>query len=44
MGRLPGSDATHGRGFFLMEALMDQVQVCSEGQETIVHLRKSAGR
>lgn len=41
-GLMPDSDfATHGRGFGLMLALVDNVQVLSEGENTIVRLTKS---
>lgn len=38
--RLPEWEETHGRGFALMEALMDTVRVTSNGRETVVHLAK----
>lgn len=41
---LPGAHAVHGRGFALMDALMDQVCVCSEGDETVVRLVKRAAQ
>lgn len=41
-GQMPVSDfATHGRGFRLMLALVDDVQVLSDGANTIVRLTKS---
>ncbi len=41
-GQMPDSDfATHGRGFGLMLALVDDVQVLSDGDNTIVRLTKS---
>jgi anti-sigma regulatory factor (Ser/Thr protein kinase) len=41
---LPPSDAlaTHGRGFALMRALVDDVQVLSDGHNTTVRLTKLA--
>lgn len=43
LGQLPDFDdfATHGRGFGLMLALVDDVQVLSDGGNTIVRLTKS---
>ena len=43
LGRLPEADqlTTHGRGFGLMLALVDQVQILSDGANTIVRLTKS---
>ncbi len=43
VGHLPDADefATHGRGFGLMLALVDDVQVLSDGENTTVSLRKS---
>ncbi len=38
---LPDQDATHGRGFALMQILMDDMQVYQEGTETVVRLTKS---
>jgi len=38
---LPDNDATHGRGFALMQFLMDDMQVFQEGPETVVRLTKS---
>lgn len=38
--RLPDSAAIHGRGFALMDALMDEVRVFSTGDETVVRLVK----
>ncbi len=38
---LPDHDATHGRGFALMQYLMDEMQVFQEGSETVVRLTKS---
>ena len=42
LAALPDPDdfATHGRGFALMRALVDDVQVLSDGQNTIVRLTK----
>ncbi len=41
-GQMPIADfATHGRGFGLMLALVDEVQVLSDGDNTIVRLTKS---
>ena len=41
-GRLPEDEfATHGRGFGLMLALVDSVQVLAEGGNTVVRLTKS---
>ena len=42
-GRMPdtGEFATHGRGFGLMLALVDEVQVLSDGSNTTVRLRKA---
>ena len=42
-GAMPGAEefATHGRGFGLMLALVDEVQVLSEGNTTTVRLRKA---
>ena len=42
-GTMPDLDefATHGRGFGLMLALVDDVQVLSEGESTTVRLRKA---
>ncbi len=41
-GQMPDADfATHGRGFGLMLALVDDVQVLSDGDSTIVRLTKS---
>lgn len=41
-GQMPVSEfATHGRGFGLMLALVDDVQVLSDGVSTIVRLTKS---
>lgn len=37
----PGEFATHGRGFALMRALVDDVQVLSDGRNTVVRLTKS---
>lgn len=37
---LPGDESTHGRGFALMDALMDEVQAFSEGGETVIRLIK----
>lgn len=40
--QMPDADfATHGRGFGLMLALVDEVQVLSDGDNTIVRLTKS---
>jgi serine/threonine-protein kinase RsbW len=44
LARLPEDDATHGRGFFLMEALVDEVWVWSEDDETVVRLVKTRNR
>jgi len=43
LAALPDPDdfATHGRGFALMRSLMDDVQVLSDGQNTIVRLTKA---
>lgn len=42
-GCLPEDEfATHGRGFGLMLALVDSVQVLSDGQDTTVRLIKSS--
>lgn len=38
---LPDHEATHGRGFALMQCLMDDMQVFQEGSETVVRLTKS---
>lgn len=38
---LPDQDAVHGRGFALMQCLMDDMQVYQEGRETVVRLTKS---
>lgn len=38
---LPDKDATHGRGFALMQVLMDDVQVMHDGPQTVVRLTKS---
>ena len=38
----PADFATHGRGFALMRALVDDVQVLSDGHNTIVRLTKIA--
>ncbi len=38
---LPDHEATHGRGFALMQCLMDDMQVFHEGSETVVRLTKS---
>lgn len=38
---LPDEEATHGRGFALMQCLMDDMQVFHEGSETVVRLTKS---
>lgn len=38
---LPDNEATHGRGFALMQYLMDEMQVFQEGPETVVRLTKS---
>jgi len=41
-GLMPDAEfATHGRGFGLMLALVDDVQVLSDGENTIVRLTKS---
>ena len=41
-GQMPADDyATHGRGFGLMLALVDCVQVLSDGENTTVRLTKS---
>ena len=42
-GRMPEGDgyATHGRGFGLMLALVDDVQVLSDGENTVVRLTKA---
>jgi len=41
-GQMPDADfATHGRGFGLMLALVDDVQVLSDGENTIVRLTKA---
>lgn len=41
-GQMPDCEfATHGRGFGLMLALVDNVQVLSEGDNTIIRLTKS---
>ena len=42
LSALPDPDdfATHGRGFALMRALVDDVQILSDGQNTIVRLTK----
>ncbi len=41
-GQLPSAEfATHGRGFGLMFALVDDVQILSDGGDTIVRLTKS---
>lgn len=37
---LPDDNAVHGRGFALMDALMDEVRVFSQGDETVVRLVK----
>ncbi len=39
--RLPDNDATHGRGFALMQVLMDDVEVMRDGPQTVVRLTKS---
>ena len=42
LGDLPEDEfATHGRGFGLMLALVDDVQILSDGENTIVRLTKS---
>lgn len=42
LGNLPEDDfATHGRGFGLMLALVNDVQILSDGENTIVRLTKS---
>ncbi len=43
VGMMPDTDdfATHGRGFGLMLALVDDVQVLSDGSNTTVRLRKA---
>lgn len=43
LGTMPDNDdfATHGRGFGLMLALVDDVQVLSDGVSTTVRLRKA---
>lgn len=43
LSRLPEADefATHGRGFCLITALVDSVEVLSDGVNTTVRLRKS---
>lgn len=42
MGRLPDDQfATHGRGFGLMLALVDSVQILSDNENTTVRLTKS---
>ena len=43
LARLPDADefATHGRGFGLIMALVDDVQVLSDGENTTVRLLKS---
>lgn len=43
IGTMPGTEdfATHGRGFGLMLALVDDVQVLSEEGNTVVRLRKT---
>ena len=43
VGTMPdtGEFATHGRGFGLMLALVDEVQVLSDGTNTTVRLRKA---
>jgi len=38
---LPDNEAIHGRGFALMQFLMDEMQVFQEGSETVVRLTKS---
>ncbi len=38
---LPDNEAIHGRGFALMQYLMDEMQVFQEGPETVVRLTKS---
>ncbi len=38
---LPDDNATHGRGFALMQCLMDDMKVFQDGQETVVQLTKS---
>ncbi len=41
-GLMPASEfATHGRGFGLMLALVDDVEVLSDGENTVVRLTKS---
>lgn len=41
-GQMPDAEfATHGRGFGLMLALVDDVQVLSDGGDTVVRLTKS---
>ncbi len=42
LAALPAPDAfaVHGRGFALMQALMDDVQVLSDGSNTVVRLTK----
>ena len=42
LGALPDPFATHGRGFALMQALVDDVQVLSDGRNTTVRLTKLA--
>ncbi len=37
---LPEEDAVHGRGFALMDALMDEVRVFTQGDDTVVRLVK----
>ena len=43
LANLPEADdfATHGRGFCLMTALVDTIEVLSDGNNTTVRLRKS---
>lgn len=42
LGDLPADEfSTHGRGFGLMLALVDDVQVLSDGENTIVRLTKA---
>lgn len=40
LSALPDGMAVHGRGFALMSTLMDDVQVFTEGPETVVRLAK----
>lgn len=37
---LPSEESTHGRGFALMSALVDEVRVFSDGVQTVVRLVK----